>query len=268
MKFNKIILGLGVVLIAFTSCNDVVSLELDTNSVEIPEAVSIYDLDLNSFDLTDAQKERIITLSSRKNFNIALQANGNWGTFSTTNSNDAYSLMGKFPEDLTVKLPMGDYSSTTSDNMVWVKEAEFEQAFGNNFSFTLENSSTSEDFSFYVPKKLQIGKLGAPQSMTIQRNTTNLLKWEADPNNELGVILITYFSRNNATDPLKGEIVKSDVLVIKDDGEFDLSSIIKDVNQKSIQFSAFRGNAVVFDENVLFSVVSTDIHIYQIEEGE
>jgi hypothetical protein len=57
-------------------------------------------------------------------------------------------------------------------------------------------------------------------------------------------------------------------LVIKDDGEFDLSSIIKDVNQKSIQFSAFRGNAVVFDENVLFSVVSTDIHIYQIEEGE
>jgi len=266
MKTKLNILFLAVCISFFTACNNASLEGIETETLNIPDAVSIYDLDINEFDLSDAQKEQILTLASRKDYNISLQATANWGHFSSIPEN-AYTLVGKFPKDLTIELPTGSYNSTMgTNNMVYVKSEDFEPFYGSNLTFSLENSETQEDFSLYVPKKLQATKLSPNQSMAINRGGDNIITWEADANNELGVVLLSYTSKDNASDPLLGEIVEHDILVLQDDGEFDINSIIQNSNQKSIQFSLYRGNAVVFDGDVLFSIISSDIHLYTIED--
>lgn len=259
-RFNFLILiALSFVLIY--SCDR--ELE-DLVQVDIPEAVSVYDLDIHSFDLTKEQLEKVKLLSSRKDHNIALQATANWGNFSRSKPEASYSIMGKFPQDLIVNLPNGSYSVQDKNNMVYKTSAEFSNFFGRKINFSLENRKANQEFNAYIPKKIQVEKLGQPNRMEISRNGNNILKWEKDPDNQLGVVFLSYNSRNDARDPMAGEIVKSDILVLKDDGEFDLNSIIKSSEQKSILFSLYRGTAVEFNQDVLFSIVSTDMHLYQI----
>jgi hypothetical protein len=224
----------------------------------------MYKLDENSTSFTSEQLRVFNIFKNSKAFNLGVSATANWGNYSKM-ADQSFSVMGKFPENLEVVLPTGTYKRLDATGMVWTKSDLLKDLYGKEVKFSIKEGTQSKDYKMYVPKLLTVKKLGAPGSMAIGR-TGNVLKWEADPLNPLGVVFMSYTIRDNEKDPMDGKIVSHDFLILKDDGEFNVDALISTPLFKSLDFTIFRGNIDEFGTNVNFDIRTTDIHLYEIKD--
>jgi hypothetical protein len=117
--------------------------------------------------------------------------------------------------------------------------------FGNECDFKLNNGSDLFRTSFYVPLPITLGN----KTSTLSSN--NVITWNADPNNVLGVIIL----------------VNADYYITADDGSVNLSDIIGGVptTVSAVDITFYRGNGVVVDgsDNRTYKVLSIcETHLY------
>jgi hypothetical protein len=77
---------------------------------------------------------------------------------------------------------------------------------------------------------------------------------------------MSYTIRDNERDPMDGNSVSHDFLILKDDGEFNVDALISNPLFKSLDFTIFRGNIDEFGSNVNFDIRTVDLHLYEIKD--
>lgn len=268
MKITKKILLFLFLAVLFFTCkdsnNEFPARYENLNGVD--RAISIYNLKSNGFQLTNEQSEMIQLLAEDRSNHIAVQATANWGNYSPTPS-QSFTLMGRFPTGIAIQFPFRDVTDEDGDGLVVVRDTMFKDLFGKNISFNIKGGSDGDrNYTSYIPKLLTAPQISSPQRMEISRNKSNKLTWNPDSDNPLKVVLLQYYCKNDSQNPMGGKVIKNDVLVIDDDGEFDIQPLLADPNIKSIQLNLIRGVAFPYDDEVLFSITTNDMHLYQVSD--
>jgi hypothetical protein len=117
--------------------------------------------------------------------------------------------------------------------------------FGSECSFKLNNGNDLFKTSFYVPLPITLG------NKTSALSSNQVITWNADPNNALGVIILIY----------------DRYYITADDGSVNLRDIIAGVPDtiSAIDITFYRRNGIVVDgsDNRKYKVLSTcETHLY------
>ena len=213
----------------------------------------------------DANEEvkRIAEAVYNPDFTFGLTDNPNYGSFSSTPQYDIF-MSGSTPPTIGLKL---DGTAIHQDNGQWLQQSiDFKNYYGKAVDVEITNNSVSVySGTVYVPKPAKAPLLNA--DLKISR-TGNMLTWEVDPDNPANKIALAYslYSTSGLND-MTGEVDRG-VLLIDNNGSFNIDALLLNTEVKKIYFRLVSGNAIAVDvdgQKVLFTIKTYDHHIYMIE---
>lgn len=248
---------LSTICIFTLSCKKEPSNILDSEQPEFSMNEAIWDYllpaDFNSTGLRIA--EDVIS----PDYEVSIMDNANFGSFSSNPQEDIY-FSGMTPSDITIKINNETYSPNTSGQ--WLNEDIFyKNYYGSRVEVTISNGTSFKKDSLYIPYPALAPRLSNGFSKEISR-TGNSLSWTADANNEAEYVALVYYLYDS-----NGQLFDGDMVLIEDDGEFNMDSILSDLNISTIYFKLITGNTLAEtfnDKKILFHISSIDHHEYYI----
>jgi hypothetical protein len=178
----------------------------------------------------------------------------------------ALKLNGSFGGATAVTINGTEYTDGGSTDFLLYNNSNLnlEQYYGLNLTVEVAGS----EISFYSPEAIQVPAING-NNLILDGNAPQVVEWNADPNNPLGKIVIQYFIYNQVNGE-QGSLIKEDVILIDDNGSFDISSLYSELGEepKSIDLYYYRGNGRKMpyingsDEYFFFTCVSGDFNNY------
>ncbi len=212
----------------------------------------------------NSETQRIYEDIQDPKYTVAIIDNPNYGKFSNSPQYDVF-IGGKSKPSVSVKLNNVTYNARPDGQ--WLTQGlEFKNYFNKDVSVTIKDGEAIANFVIHVPKPALVNKLGAAGSLAISRRG-NTLTWSADPNNLSGKVALHYTTYNNNAIGSEEGVIKRDILLLNDNGSFNLDDIISNTAVKKIYFRLVTGNtaSVKFaGEKLLFHISSFDHHEYTI----
>lgn len=212
----------------------------------------------------DASDEMVRIYNDVKNgdYEVAIIANSNFGSFSSSRTEDTYLCGYTQPGD-DISITLNGNSFSPDGNGQWMTLNESWPAYyDKDVNVKIKTGSTLlKEANIHVPAPHKAAKLG--DGMTIER-TGNTLTWTADDDNTTGNIILYYYLYD-----ADGAIIDIDGAMIEDDGSYSLDDILSNTNAKSIYFQLISGNTVsteINGEGILFYIETVDHHEYSIAD--
>ncbi|MEO1628958.1 MAG: hypothetical protein AAFV25_27675 [Bacteroidota bacterium] len=215
------------------------------------------------------EQNRIRELLDFADYQVGIFADANWGM------TDEYSfkINGVFPPNFNVALNYQMLQQSQDYNDILDRNPNHSNMLGQTISIQAgpasEPLNSYESQSLYLPKPIVAERLIGqdPNTIYLERNSSNVLRWTPDPNNQAGIAIMyeTYDTENH----WQGNQITSDIIVMDDTGSFDLQALISDPAVKAINLTLIRTNLVGFQtpeqESVVVGAKVSDHHLYMIQ---
>ena len=211
---------------------------------------------------SNAETKRIFEAVQDPKYSFGIIDNPGYGTFSTKSLQYDILMSGKTPANISITLNGVPYAAKA--NGQWFKQdIELKNYYGKNVAVRVNNNLT---FNMYVPKPALVRKLTTLDGTADINRTGNLLTWTRDPNSKTGKVVLYYELYDNAELGQKG-MYNNNIVLLDDNGSYNLDPIISNVKAKKIYFKMVSGNVVSFlinGEKYLFGIDTRDHHEYNI----
>jgi hypothetical protein len=211
---------------------------------------------------SNAETKRIYAAVQNPKYSFGIIDNPGYGTFSTKYPEYDILMSGKTPANISISLNGVPYKAEA--NGQWCRQAiDLKNYYGKNVTLKVNNSQT---FNMYVPKPALVKKIGIPGMAEITR-TGNQLTWTKDPNSATGKVVLYYELYDNSEFGSSKGMYYNNIVLLDDNGSYNLDPLISDQKAKKIYFKMVSGNAVSFvinGEKYLFVIDTRDHHEYDI----
>jgi hypothetical protein len=260
MKHTIVILS--ALVFAFSSCKKDNAKENTTSPTTIGKYKSLAALNPEALALYN--------MYSSMDYEAAAIANSTMGYQNPRYPDQNFYLLAFTPfPNLTITLPTGKYiySIVPADGKYEIKSTggNLSSLFGTKVPMSISNGNDVATETKYIPTVIKAKKLGEdPKTMNINR-TGNVLSWNSDANNTIGVVF--HYTLYNQPVSGSGSIIETNSYVVDDNGSLNLDQFLSNPSAKSIDFEISRGNAINLptqSKNTVFDIRSSDNHSYDI----
>lgn len=257
MKKTILMLCLAISLV---SCNKETNEKPKSGSLSAAEIIQNMKLASN----LDPEATRVYNDVLRPKYTVAIIDNPNFGRFSPTPEYDV-CISGKSKNEVRIKVDEVEYAPYDGQ---WLKQSiEFKNYYGKTVNIEIKSGAFTMSKSIYIPKQILVKQLSKPSSLNITRSN-NVLRWTPDVNNKNQRVALFYDLYDNAEIGHDG-LYKRDILILDDNGEYNIDHILADKKCKKIYFRMISGNttsAIINGEKLLFHISSHDHHEYMVED--
>jgi len=248
-----------VFLLSLTSCNKTKE-EIYSYSPFPENGIPLNKVDFDNLIIPEDQKanyKEALKNSNRRQ--IGLMSSSINGKFSK--NNDPFSIMGNFMDDIVVDIAEHHIKGMDfNSNMVTYKHPNLKNLFGKQHVLKLTANGKSQEYSAYIQNYLQVTPL-EQESEGFLRNP--IMTWNPDLPNPFPYILLQYTITEINQQSVNEKVLENGVILLEDDGEFDLSHIFSDHKNVQIMCSFSRMQAFIHND-IAFHVKSSDHHQFYI----
>ncbi len=209
-------------------------------------------------------EDYLVELYNANDITIGLIANATFGKYPTIDDDMGLKMAAAAIADIEIVLSDQEFHFK-QDQDVRYNGLQLLDLFGkvhDNMSITTQEGRV--EYKFYIPELItaDVSNYGE----TGVKRTGSVLHWNADSQYPTKIVF-SYTLYND--DPMFGEMIYKDAVIIEDNGELDLNQFLENQDAKGINFSIFRVNAVEVNTNgkrIALAFTSVDHHIYSIED--
>lgn len=256
---SVLLLAIGLLIFIY-SCKKTVTNEGTTgnNYVQmLARTVSIVS-DLNP------EGQRIFNDIKNAKYNLTVMCSYNFGN--TQSNNNPYIFGGTTPTNFSIEIDGNQYSP--AQNGGWYRPgSEFESFFGKNIEVKVNKKNSSDEIvkKIYYPQEIHFTQLSTVGELYINR-VGNTIAWNTDNQNPSGQVVLSYKCFDNDNLSSIDGIVSEDILVLDDNGNYNIDGIISNPEIKRIELELGRGNGFSINDaengNTFFNIKSSDFHTY------
>ncbi len=229
---------------------------------QVPHSVKAQ-MKTTSDDIIIPSEDYLVELYNANDITIGLIANANLGRYPT--KDDDWGINMSAPEIANIDIVLsGREFHFKKDQCVSYTGPQLLDLFGKVHDMSIKTDEEMAEYKFYIPE-LITAKVSNYGEKGIKRKES-VLHWNQDRQYPTKV-LFTY--RLYTKDPMYGEVIYADAVIINDNGILDLSEILANYDAKYINFSIQRVNAIEVNTNgkrIALAFTSVDHHIYPIED--
>jgi len=215
----------------------------------------------SSYDLND-EGWRVFDDISDPDYTFGIIDNLNFGHFGT-NPNFPIYLSGLTKPNVTLTLNNRSFNPVQNGNW-FLRANDLKSYYGTVVDIDISINGQHYQAERYIPVPVQIQDLSQTRSLYINR-TGKSLNWNVDPLNAVGKIALYYNLYRNEEFGSTNGVYDNGILLLDDNGSFDLTTLLSENATKRISFSVVTGNTFSFlhdNFKYLFNIVAIDHHEY------
>lgn len=233
---------------------------ISTENKVIPLRDLIHNLS-SSYTLND-EGWRIFDDISDPDYSFGIIDNLNFGHFGTSQNFPIY-LSGQTEPNITLTLNNQVFNPVQNGDW-FLRDNNLKNYYGTVVDIDISINGQHYQAQRYIPIPVQVQDLSQNNSIYIDRNGNNLT-WNVDPLNAVEKIALYYILYNNDEYGSSNGAYSNGVLLLDNNGSFDISSLLTEDATKRISFQVASGNTFSFQHNnlkYLFNIASVDHHEY------